>query len=371
MSNQPPLKPLVMLGWLFTVALFAILVSNAVVRDPDSQLYEALARSLEEQPLARLIAPVWPAGRAKSGIFVEHLACSLWPAAMLGRLGFARGALLANFLWYLWVTWLLHRLSRALAGPEAAWAATFAWVVSPLSVQTLLRANHEPALLVAYLGALLCLTGPARLRRALGLPLFLVLAVAIKGGLGLLIFPAALCGYWVLSRRRAQLLQIASGLALTVAFCALYELWFRRVVGGSFFAGYLWSQGQGTVSEQRESALRALTNPLYYASNALWFALPGSLATLLDRRAEGPLRQPRRLALWVFGALLVPLSLMARRAVRYLFPAIALLALPGGEALCRRFPKLRDALEKHQALLPWLLMALLLCITAARVWLSR
>jgi hypothetical protein len=166
-------------------------------------------------------------------------------------------------------------------------------------------------------------------------------------------------------------LKIAWGLALTVAFGALYELWFRRVAGGSFFAAYLWSQTKGTIIEQRELALRTLTNPLYYLANALWFALPGSLAVALDRSSATPISQPRRLGLWVFGALLVPLSLMARRTVRYLFPAIALLALPGGDALCRRFPRLRDALERHQARLPWLLMALLLCIAAARVRLSR
>jgi hypothetical protein len=368
--TQPP-EPLVALGWALTVALFARLVSGTVLHDPDSQLYETLARSLEQQPWTHFVAPIWPEGRAKSGIFVEHLACSLWPAALLGRFGIARGALVANFLWYLWATWLLHRLARALAGPQVAWAATFAWVVSPLSVQTLLRANHEAALTVAYLGALLCLTGPSRLRQALGLPLFLVLAVAIKGGLGLLVFPVALVGFRVLSGRRAQLLQIAWGLALTVAFGALYELWFRRVAGSSFFAAYLWSQSKGTASEQRELALRTLTNPLYYLANALWFAFPGSLASALDRSGPKPMPQPRRLGLWVFGALLMPLSLMARRALRYLFPAIALLALPGGDALCRRFPRLRDALKRHEARLPWLLMALLLCIAAARARLSR
>lgn len=397
-------------GWVLTVALFALLVARAPLRDPDSQLYETLARSLEARPISQWVAPLWPEGRAKSGIFVEHLASSLWPAALLGRLGLARGALVANFLWYLAAALLLHRLAAALAladrgargsdsGPgsgggvpassAAAWAATFAWVLSPFSVQTLLRANHEPALLVAYLGALLCLAGPAHRRAALGLPLSLLLAVAIKGGLGLLVFPAALAGLWALAPgralawRRARIWQLLAGLLFTALFCGLYQLWFRQIAHGSFFAGYLWSQGKGTLLAQHEAPLRMLTNPLYYAANALWFALPGTLFLALDlapRLARGgALRlgtEPaglqglaqRRLALGVFAALLVPLSLMARRAVRYLFPAIALWAVPGGEALCRRCPRLARKLDENEACLPFLLMSLVLGLSAVRVW---
>ena len=77
---------------------------------------------------------------------------------------------------------------------------------------------------------------------------------------------------------------------------------------------------------------------------------------------------PLRLALAVFAAGAGLLSLMARRAVRYSFPLIVLLALPGAVALCQNFPSVRRALERQQARLPWLLMAALLGVVAARVW---
>lgn len=386
-GHKSQVAPRLIVGWMLCLALFAALTARYVLRDPDSQLYETLSRSLETRPFAAWIAPVWPAGRAKGGVFVEHFACALWPGALLGKLGAPRGALLANFGWFLLATLLLFRLARALANAQIAWAAAFLWVASPLGIQALLRANHELPLAVAYLGALLCLSEdsledapadpgnrPETLASRLLLPLCLVLAVAIKGGLGLLVFPATLAGWWVLSRRRARLWQIAGGAVLTALSCGLYEVAFRHATGQSFLVAYLWSQTQGVALEQREGLLRILTNPLYYAGNALWFALPSSLlcglALLQRRTGPGPPQtsRPLRLALAVFAAGAGLLSLMARRAVRYSFPLIVLLALPGAVALCQNFPSVRRALERQQARLPWLLMAALLGVVAARVW---
>ncbi len=107
--------------WGTAFSLFCWLVRAYALRDADSILYEAIARSLESRPVAEWIAPLWPAGWATgNGLFVEHLACFFWPAALLGKLGL-RGALAANFLWVLIAFALLFRLSRALCGLEAGW----------------------------------------------------------------------------------------------------------------------------------------------------------------------------------------------------------------------------------------------------------
>jgi hypothetical protein len=71
-------------------------------------------------------------------------------------------------------------------------------------------------------------------------------------------------------------------------------------------------------------------------------------------------------ALGAAGTLLLLLSLMARRAVRYLFPAYPLCQLAGAETLLHRLPALRALLVRQAVSLPYALMAALLLATALR-----
>src|SRR5205807_7204854 len=129
------------------------------------------------------------------------------------------------------------RLARSLSGVETAWLAVFFYAVSPVGLQYLVRANHEPALACAVFGALWCIAD----ERARPLPLagFVLLAVAIKGGLGLAIFPAALAAILTVRRRRADLYALLLGLGLALAFVAAYETAFERVAGRGFLSSYL------------------------------------------------------------------------------------------------------------------------------------
>ena len=350
--------------WGLCFAALCFAVRGYALRDPDSMLYEWIARSLESRPLAEWIAPrfppPWP---TQQGLFVEHFACFFWPAAALGRLGL-RGALCANFLWVLLSYALLFRLARALSGVEAAWAAVFFYAVSPIGLQYLVRANHEPALLCAYLGALWCIADERP--RPWALAGFLLLAVAIKGGLGLAVFPVALAAIWSCHRRPADFKGLILGVVLSVAFCAVYELAFERVTGQGFFAAYLHRQLAGVIEGERSGTLHKLATPFYYLGNLAWFALPGSLALVIEWLRRGRLPRPVQQSLSPAAACVAVLSLMSRRAVRYVFPAYALCILAGAQLVADRAP-VRDFLQRRARLLEPALAALLLAAAAARV----
>jgi len=71
----------------------ALAAMHYPLRDADSTLYEAIALALKDVPFSRWVAPLWPAGRSKEGLFLEHLPFFFWPAALLYRVGVAQAAL--------------------------------------------------------------------------------------------------------------------------------------------------------------------------------------------------------------------------------------------------------------------------------------
>src|SRR6267143_916122 len=248
--------PLVLAGaWVACVLLLHAIVAavHYPLRDADSTLYESISEQLSRRPVREWIAPFFPPGRFKEGIFLEHLAAFFWPAAALGKLGFARGALLANFLYFLGSLYLLFRLAAALANHENPWG-------------------------LAYLGGFWCLQEMPRSRWfGLGLALFGLFAFAMKGILGLSFWPVMIAWWVIVSRRRKDAVWFALGAFLIALFSGLYELAYRRVTGQGFFAGYLGTQiGYVSFYEQRP-VWGKLVNPFYYLAHLLWFSFPGSL----------------------------------------------------------------------------------------------
>ena len=374
LAAHAPSRLVLALAWCACVASLYGLPAAAGyrLRDPDSVLHESLASSLAHRPPAEWVAPVWPPGHWGQGVYSEHPACFLWLPALLERAGVSRGALLANFLHVLALLYLLFRLTRRLAGDAAAWAAIASYTLSPLGVQQLLRANHEPALGAAFLGAFASLESPSGPLRG---PLFVgcaVLACAVKGVLGLLVLPAALAWWAVRSRRPRDLWWLAMACGAIAGAAALYESWFRAVTGSPFLRAYLASQFEGIAEAERGLGLWHLAIPLYYAVNLFWFALPGVQLFLLGLRRTA--RKQRTAAQWLAltagGACVVIASLFTRHAARYVFPAYPLCHVPGGEEACERWPRLREWMDRRATALPYALMSVLLAITAARVWLD-
>jgi len=345
--------------WGTCFAALCFVTRGYVLRDPDSMLYEWIARTLEARPLSEWIAPrfppTWP---TQQGLFQEHFAVFFWPAAALGKLGL-RGALAANFAWVLLSYALLHRLARELEDAETAWVAVIFFAVSPVGLEYLVRGNHEPALACAVLGALWCTASEKP--KPLALAGFVLLAIAIKGGLGLAIFPASLAAIWTGRKRRADLIGLLLGAIFAAAFVGLYELAYRHVAGRGFLAGYLDRQLPGVIEGERLGLLHKLANPVYYLGNIAWFALPGSAALLVEsiRRRSLPWRTLAPAAAYV-----AVLSLMSRRAVRYVFPAYPIVNLAGAQLLVERRQALRAWIGAHTQDLEAAL-ALFLVIAAA------
>lgn len=343
------------------------------LRDPDSILYDSLAKSLARRPVAEWVAPVWPPGYWRQGVFFEHPACFFWLPALLERAGVSRGTLLANFLYVLASLQVLFRLTRGLAGSAAAWAAAFSYAISPLGIQQLLRANHEPVLAVAVLGAFASLEGRPRPTRGALFVGCAVLACAVKGALGLLVLPASLAWWTTRSRRRrSDLWWLGAAAAAMAATAVLYEAWFRSVTGASFLQAYLASQLGGLAQAERAAGWCKMAVPLYYAVNLAWFALPGVqlFAAGLWRSRRGERTAALLLAASTGGTWVALTSIFSRHAARYIFPVYALCHVPGAEEACRRWPGLRALLERRAAVLPYALMCALVAVAAARVWLD-
>lgn len=347
------------LTWLAAIAALCWLVRGFEVRDPDSMLYEWIVRNLQEQPLREWIAPRFPLGwPSRQGLFFEHFACFFWPAAALGRLGL-RGALAANFLWMLLSYALLFRLARSLSSDAVAWAAVFFYAISPIGLQYLVRANQEPSLACAYLGALWCVAQERA--RPIALAGFLLLALAIKGALGLAIFPVVLLA----SRRRRDLFGFALGAASVAAFCVLYESWFEHVTGEAFLRNYLDRQLFAVVEQEGRGLVNKLLTPIYYLGCLAWFGMPG-LGIVVLQSVRHRKVQPVAVRVPVAACVAV-FSVMSRRAVRYLFPAYALCNLAGAQIAVESAPGLRDFLSRNERFLEPALAIFLVAATAARV----
>jgi len=360
-------------AWALCIALmYELLVAvHYPLRDADSNLYEMIAASLERRPWVEWLAPMWPPGKPKSGLFVEHLPFFFWPTAALGRMGFARAALLANLLYFLAGLYLLFLIARRLVRAEGAWLAVALYAISPLGIQYLARANHENAWAVGFLGALYCMRDPLRRARSIGFVAFAAFAFLIKGVLALALFPVLGLWWWWSSRRRGDLLWFAAALAAIGLLSLGYEWAYRRLTGESFFANYVLAQMTYVHRDEGIGLVRKLINPVYYAANILWFALPSSLlaiyAAYRTRRSKRPPTDAQALAYLGCGsqvALALPIS---RRAARYIFPAYALIHLPAAQFICDQAPALGDWLLRNEEYLPYALMLLLMLVLVARV----
>ncbi|MGV3620773.1 MAG: hypothetical protein ACO1OB_08145 [Archangium sp.] len=320
------------------VVLAGVLVAlvKPGLRDPDSTLYAAMSTSISPQPLAKWLVPEWPEGRQKSGRFVEHTAVTLWPGAALERIGVTPGAQVANILCAGLLLWLVGALAERLAANTRAMAMA-AWGGAIVCIQYWTRANHEVWWAAAALGVLWVIA--AKRHWALA-ALFVALACAFKGVLGLDVVVLALPLAWVVGGRAWTVKWGVASLVFSVLLLVAYDAAYCSQTGVGFVESYLDTQLTYVGQIERHPWWLKPWNVVVYIGKAAFFSLPGALLLLANfRRVRvtpvGPL---------LLGALLVVLgtSLMSRHAARYIFPVFPVLAVAGA------------VVAKHAAITAWL-----------------
>jgi 4-amino-4-deoxy-L-arabinose transferase-like glycosyltransferase len=367
-------------GWCTALAIsaWALAAGGFHTRDPDSVLHTRLVAGIASQPLARWIAPAWPAGWYMSGLYREHPAGILFLPAVLARLGYPaeQAAYAVNAVYQALSIIALQRLAVAFgSGLEAR---TVAWVMQllPIAFTYRVRANHEQAVLLSLLVALWA-TERSRTRIAWALVTALAfVAGALVKGLFVAMMPLA-CGLWLLARppapgrrRRAAFALVAACAAIPVS-ALVYETLYRSVTGESFLAVYLGRQlGVAGQAHSQAWLLQKPYNLLWYLARLVWFAFPWSLTALAAAwRERGRPANPgedgaaaheiaRRGLGFCLGlsiAYLLAFSLSDRKADRYLFPAYYALGACGMVAAARASPALERiarGLDRSSPLLP-------------------
>jgi 4-amino-4-deoxy-L-arabinose transferase-like glycosyltransferase len=367
---------------LILLITFLLLCLSAVVfpyeyHDSDSSAYHSISQKLARQPLSRWGSPEWWGHGDNVGYFRDHPPGIFWLPAALVRLGIpGRSApLCANFLYLFLLLYALYGLLRRFSGPEAGWAAVFAFVLTPIFVQYLMRANQELPLALAVAAGLYGLSRQEESWRYWALyGAALLLAVFIKGVSALTLSLCSLAFWLIISRKRQTFLLILSGHLLALAAMAGFELWYRASTGGvSFLQAYLNFQG-GKAMEAGFRPLVKAYNLVWYLARTLWFAAPWVFiliyALFRSAKDKSGLLRERFLQLTLAASALIILffSFFDRRADRYIFPAYVLLTAAGAWSLVRRKQSLRRFLEKRRALLPLYLGAVLVLMTLLRIY---
>jgi len=395
-SGGTAIKALV---FLLAVIAYGLIVSAFPFdyHDADSSCYSRISMELAKEPMAAWCAPQWYGHGGNQGLFRDHFPGIFWLPALLVRAGVkdSRAALVANFIYILLGLWFLYKLaslygdaglrshdgrpfgacdsalrsheSRPFGACDSAlgWAAVFGFVLTPIFLQYLIRANHEPPLNLAVTAALYALARrPRAFRHKALFVAALVFAVFIKGFSAALLSILAVLFWLILSRDRRTFALIAVAHLIMLAAVALFEVWYRGVAHTSFLAAYAAFQGGRTVSLQI-SPLRKLYNVVWYAARVLWFSAPWVYFALYGLAKYGrrtlALAKDRLLHALLGGGLAVMafIALSDRKADRYIFPAYMLFALAGVYALGKMKPGFLAFFRRREARWPYVLAAAL------------
>lgn len=359
------------LAW--AVALVVTWTTLAVLgygaRDPDSRLYAEIAARTAAAPLSQWIAPAFPPGWYMRGPFREHPAGFFAPPAMLARLGYPapQAGYALNVLYQILALALLVRLAATVVAGAEARALGWLLQLLPIAFTFRIRANHEAAVLLCLLAALLGMErARSRPRWAILTALGLVGLLVVKGLLA--VFGPVLCALWLLARRlkaprpapsdRGAWLGLALSVAAMAVAAAVYESLYRQATGEPFWSFYVTRQlGVAAVADSGTRLTRCSYNIVWYLARVLWFSVPWSLTLLAAAwhiranagSAPDPAESPAD-AKTRAGALFVGLtvalyvgvfSLSDRRADRYVFPAYYAVGAAGAVTALRASPNLR------------------------------
>jgi 4-amino-4-deoxy-L-arabinose transferase-like glycosyltransferase len=196
-----------LLIFALALVLFCIIVSvfPFEYHDSDSSCYSRISQELAAEPLQTWCAPQWYGHGGNQGLFRDHPPGIFWLPAVLVRVGIkdSRAALCANFIYILLCLYFLFKLAEVFGDAALGWAAVFGFVLTPIFLQYLIRANHEPPLNLAVVAGLY---GLSRSRQSFRYKVLfiaaLVFAVFIKGFSAVILSILAFLFWLIISRNR-------------------------------------------------------------------------------------------------------------------------------------------------------------------------
>ena len=345
-------------------------------RDSDSSCYSSISQKLAFRPLRTWIAPEWWGHGENQGLFRDHPPGIFWLPALLTRAGFPGppAALWANTLYLLLTLFFIFKLVSLHGGRVFGWAAVFAFVLTPIFFQYLLRANQEHPLNLAVVAGLY---GLARSRESGRFKLLfiaaLIFAVFVKGmsALVLSLLAVVYAALFLRNRRTFGFLFVAHLIALGAA--GLFEIWYRGIAHQSFWSVYFSIQG-GRSFSWLIHPLQKIANGVWYAARAFWFSFPWFFLVVwgawkLGREGLAGLRD-RFLGFLLAGAgaIVVLFALSDRKADRYIFTAYVLLAAAGSRILVEMRPKVAAFIGRRERVWPIALAGVVVVSTFLRIF---
>jgi 4-amino-4-deoxy-L-arabinose transferase-like glycosyltransferase len=350
--------------WLVLIA-YGIIVSAFPFdyHDSDSSAYSRISQELAHEPILTWCAPQWWGHGGNQGLFRDHPPGLFWLPALLVRAGVkdSRAALCANFIYILLCLYFLYKLAGVHGDSSLGWAAVFGFVLTPIFMQYLIRANHEQPLNLAVVAGLYGLSRSSRSFRHQALFVAaLIFAVFIKGFSAVILSILAFLFWLILSRNKKSFSLIVIAHVLMLAAVALFEGWYRGVTHSSFLSAYVAFQGGRTIQAAFLPLLK-IYNFVWYAARVLWFSAPWVYFLFYGLAKYGK----EKLALFkdafirflLLGSLssMAFISLSDRKADRYIFPAYLLFSLAGVYVLSRMKPGFLSFFRSREKRLPWIL----------------
>jgi hypothetical protein len=348
-----------LLFWALAVAAAALLLAltGFESRDPDSTVYAEISARLSRVPVFTWLTPDWGGSWGLTGPFREHPVGIFVPPALLARWGYPpeQAAFVIGVLYSVASLWMLQRLVAPFVPHYEAVAVQWTALILPIAFVYRVRATQEYPTLLLLLGALYATHRSRRSPAWIAGLAAAACALALVKGI-FVIFVPIVCSLWILcmpdgaAEHRAATRRDAvawTGLALTVVVVAAgtwaYELAYQRATGNSILSYYLRSRvGENAGLTAGAFSLSAKAyNVVWYAARVLWFAMPGSLALLLNaprlRYASAGARRSMAFALLTAALYVAAMSLGANKADRFIFPAYFSVGTVGAVVAVRRW----------------------------------
>jgi hypothetical protein len=252
------------------------------------------------------------------------------------------------------------------------WMAIFGFVLTPIFMQYLLRANHEHPLNVAVVAGIYALTKCQRSSRYVYLFIAaLIFAFFIKG-LSVVVLSMLSFVYWLtVAPNKKVIRRILAAHGIMLIAIILFELWYRNIAHSNFLLNYLSFQGQRSVT-LNFNPLNKIYNFMWYGARILWFSFPWiyfSIFHLFKSGKLGILNNAFYRFLWAGSlSILILFSLSDRKADRYIFTSYLLLSLSGIYILSKIKPRFILWIQSQEKRLPLVLAAGLVFLTFIRIF---